>query len=77
MPFLQFIQTGLGRPCTVSAAVKNHHRISKILFALRADEFLAMLEGQIREALFFKVLSDKITVCSVSTKDYQQNILER
>ena len=53
------------------------HRISKILFALRADEFLAMLEGQIREALFFKVLSDKITVCSVSTKDYQQNILER
>jgi hypothetical protein len=30
------------------------HRISKILFALGADEFLAMLEGKIREAPFFK-----------------------
>ena len=30
------------------------HRISKILFALGADEFLAMLEGKIGEAPFFK-----------------------
>ena len=37
---------------TVRAALKNP-RISKILFALGADEFLAMLEGKIREALFF------------------------
>ena len=29
------------------------HRISEILFALGADEFLAMLEGKIREAPFF------------------------
>ena len=29
------------------------HRISKILFALGADEFLAMLKGKIREAPFF------------------------
>jgi hypothetical protein len=28
-------------------------RISKILFALGADEFLAMLEGKISEAPFF------------------------
>ena len=26
------------------------HRISKIIFALGADEFLAILEGKIREA---------------------------
>ena len=29
------------------------HKISKIIFALGADEFLAMLEGKIREAPFF------------------------
>jgi hypothetical protein len=29
------------------------HGISKILFALGVDEFLAMLEGKIREAPFF------------------------
>ena len=39
------------------------HRNSKIPFALRADEFLAMLEGTIREAPFFKVRSGKLTVC--------------
>ena len=39
------------------------HRISKILFALGADEFLAMLEGKIRVTPFFKVQSGKITVC--------------
>ena len=38
------------------------HRISKILFALGANEFLAMLEGKIREALFFKVRSGATTV---------------
>ena len=38
------------------------HRISKILFALGANEFLAMLEGKIREAPFFKVQSGKISV---------------
>jgi hypothetical protein len=32
------------------------HRISKIIFALGADEFLAMLVGKIREAPFFQGL---------------------
>jgi hypothetical protein len=30
------------------------HRISKILFALGANEFLAMFEGKIRETPFFE-----------------------
>ena len=38
------------------------NRISKIIFAFGADKFLAMLEGKIREAPFFKVQSGKITV---------------
>ena len=38
------------------------HRISKILFALGANEFLVMLEGKIREGPFFKVQSGKKTV---------------
>ena len=33
------------------------HRISKIIFALGADEFLAMPEGKTREAHFFRVQS--------------------
>ena len=32
----------------------------------RGYEFLAMLEGKIRETPFFKVQSGKITVCSSS-----------
>ena len=47
------------------AAPNCIHRISKILFALGADEFLAMLEGKLRVAPFFKVQSGKITVCAV------------
>ena len=42
------------------------HRISKILLALGADEYLAMLEGKIKEDPFFKVQSGKITVCFVT-----------
>ena len=38
------------------------HRISKILFVYGSYQFLAMLEGKIREAPFFKVQSGKITV---------------
>ena len=38
------------------------HRISKILFVYGSYESLAMLEGKIREAPFFKVQSGKITV---------------
>ena len=40
------------------------HRISKILFAYSSYEFLAMLEGKIRETPFLKVQSSKITVFS-------------
>ena len=44
------------------------HRISKILFALGANEFLAILEGKIRVAPCFKVQSGKITVWPSDTK---------
>ena len=36
-------QTGPGWPCTVSVALKNPSQDFKILFALSADEFLAIL----------------------------------
>ena len=42
------------------------HRISKILFALGANELLVMLEGKIRVTPFFKVQSGKETVWIVS-----------
>ena len=51
---LAIFQTGPGWLCTVSAALKNPSQDLKILFALGADEFLAMLEGKVREAPFFK-----------------------
>ena len=38
------------------------HRISKILFAVGVDEFLAMLKVKTREAPLFKVQSGKIKV---------------
>ena len=44
------------------------HRISKILFVYGSYEFLAMLEGKIREAPFFKVQSGKITVWPAQAK---------
>ena len=50
---LAIFQTGPGWPCTVSAALKNPSQDLEILFALGADEFLAMLEDKIREAPFF------------------------
>jgi hypothetical protein len=31
------------------------HRISKILIALGADEFLAMLDGKIRKVKYYKI----------------------
>ena len=44
---LAIFQTGQEWPCTASTALKN-----PFLFALGADEFLAMLEGKIGEAPF-------------------------
>ena len=51
---LAIFQTGPGWPCsTVSAALKNPSQDFKIIFGLGADEFLATLEGKIREVPFF------------------------
>ena len=50
---LAIFQTGQGWLCTVSAAFKNPSRDFKNLFALGADDFLAMLEGKIKEGPFF------------------------
>ena len=50
---LAFFQTGPGWPCTVSAALKNPSQDFKNSFCIGADEFLVMLEGEIREAPFF------------------------
>ena len=46
------------------------HRISKILFVYGSYEFLAMLEGKIREAPFLKVHSGKLAV-------WQEIVLEK
>ena len=59
---LAIFQTGPGWPCTVSATLKNPSQDFKIIFAMDANEFLAMLEGKIRATSFFKVQSGKITV---------------
>ena len=63
VPFWQFFRQGRDGRALLVWPSRIPHRISKIIFALGADEFLAMLEGKIREALFFKVPSGKITVC--------------
>ena len=49
VPFWQFFRQGRDG----HALLRIPHKISKILFALGADEFLEMLEGKIREAPFF------------------------
>ena len=52
VPSWQFSRQGRdGRALSVWPS-RIPHRISKIIFALGADEFLAMLEGKIREAPF-------------------------
>ena len=50
---LAIFQTGPGWPATVSAAFKNPSVDFKNSFASGADDFLAILEGKIREGLFF------------------------
>jgi hypothetical protein len=54
VPFWQFFRQGLDGRALIVRPSRIPHRISKILFALSADKFLAMLEGKIREAPFFK-----------------------
>jgi len=75
VPFWQFFRQGRDGRALLVQPSRIPHRISKILFALGADEFLAMLEGKIREAPFFKVQSGKITVCSVC-KENQMRLQE-
>ena len=53
VPFWQFFRQGRDGRALLVQPSRIPHRISKILFALGADEFLAMLEGRIREAPFF------------------------
>ena len=50
---LDYMQRLKNGPALLVLSSKFSHRISKILFALGVDEFLAMLEGKIREAPFF------------------------
>ena len=58
VPFWQFFRQGWDGRALLVQPSRIPHRISKIIFALCADEFLAMLEGK----FFFNVQSGKITV---------------
>ena len=62
MPFWQFVRQRWDGHALLVQPSRIPQRISKIIFALGADELLAMLEGKISEAPFFKVGSGKITV---------------
>ena len=62
VPFWQFFRQGRDGCALLVLPTRIPHRISKIIFALGADDFLAMLEGKTREAPFFRVQSGKITV---------------
>ena len=53
VPFWQFFRQGRDGRALVVRPLRIPHGISKILLALGADEFLAMLKGKIREAPFF------------------------
>ena len=53
VPFWQFLRQGRDGHALSVRPSRIPHRISKNIFALGADEFLAMLEGKIREAPFF------------------------
>ena len=54
VPFWQFFRQGQDGRALLVQPSRIPQRISKTLFALGADEFLAMLEGKIRETPFFK-----------------------
>ena len=56
LSFWQFFREGRDGRALLVRPSRIPHRISKILFASCADEFLAMLEGKIREDPFFYVL---------------------
>ena len=52
VPFRQFFRQGRDGRALLVQPSRIPHRISKILFALGADEFLAMLDGKITETPF-------------------------
>ena len=52
--FWQFFRQGRDGRALLARPSRIPHRIWKIIFVLGADEFLAMLEGKIREGPFFK-----------------------
>ena len=51
--FCQFFKQGQDGRALLVRPSRIPHRISKFFFAFGADEFLAMLEGKIKEAPFF------------------------
>jgi hypothetical protein len=53
VPFWQFFRQGRDGHALLVQPSRIPHRISKIIFALGADEFLTMLEGKIRVTPFF------------------------
>ena len=53
VPFWQFFRQGRDGRALLVRPLRIPHRISKILVALGADEFPAMLEGKIGRCLFF------------------------
>ena len=53
VPVWQFFRQGWVGHALLVWPSRIPHRISKILFVLGADEFLAVQEGKIREAPFF------------------------
>ena len=54
VPFWQFFRQGRDGRALLVPPSRIPLRILKNILALGADEFLAMLEGKIREAPFFK-----------------------
>ena len=53
VPFWQFFRQGQDGRALLVRPSRIPHRISKILFALDANEFLPMIEGKIRATPFF------------------------
>ena len=62
VPFWQFFRKGRDDYALLVRPSKIPYRISKFIFVLGFYEFLAMLEGKIRETPFFKVQYGKMTV---------------
>ena len=53
VPILQFFRKGRDGHALLMRPSRIPHRISKIIFVFCSYEFLAILEGKIREAPFF------------------------